>query len=55
MGHFFVLLKIILQLSSKIYWAFKKREIVNIWKYFKYFQNKNSETDISSATGRLTI
>ena len=59
MGHFFVLLKIILQLFSKIYWAFKKREIVNPvifvdlsflylgnirGTYLKYFQNKISET-----------
>ena len=29
MGHFSVFLKIILQLSSKNYWALKKREIVN--------------------------
>ena len=59
MAHFFVLLKIILQLCSKIYWVFKKGKIVNPGifvglsflhlgnirgDYLKYFQNKISET-----------
>ena len=58
MGYFFVFLKIFLQLSSKIYWALKKRETVNpamlVFLYLrnikgthsKYLQNKIYECDI---------
>ena len=64
MGRFSVFLKTILQLSSKICWALKRRDIVNPaifvvfsflqlcnikGTYSKYFQNKISETDISSS------
>ena len=69
MGHFSVFLKTILQLSSKIYWALKRRDIVNpaIFVVFsflqlcnirashsKYLQNNIYETDISSAAQRST-
>ena len=44
MGPFSVFLKIILQLSAKIYWTLKKREIVNlaISVVFSFLQLRNT-------------
>ena len=39
MAHFSVFLKIIAQLSSKIYWGLKKREIVNLAIFVVFFFN----------------